>query len=336
MKHSKRWLALLVTAALALTLLAGCNMGNPVDQIENSEGYTVDEENNTWHIYTADGLKAWAEKTEDDRSLNAVLESDIDLSGVEWTPVGDFYNDGEYIGRFDGNSHIIRNLCVGSPNGGNSNPDYAGLFGCIDKGGTVMNLTLEKPEIYARKEAGAIAGRISDGSIVTGCTINGGNGCAASINESDYYLPVYVGGITGSNGSDCSITNCAVTGGITITAYCNNYCTDVGGIAGDNYSIIEGCTVDNATIRATLGEPNRLIENVPQAGGIVGLSFEGITDCHVGSDGSAVSIDATDDQGNPWSNAGPIVGHESSLLRHTGCTAVCKVNGENVTYPSDN
>lgn len=87
--------------------------------------------------------------------LNAhyVLDNDLDLSGVEWTPIGD--ETTPFTGVLDGNDHTISNLTLTlavslsiEHNGSIETDDletyisgYTGLFGLIDKG-QVKNLTL--------------------------------------------------------------------------------------------------------------------------------------------------------------------------------------------------
>jgi len=51
-----------------------------------------------------------------------LLGGNIDLSGFNWTPVGD--NDsGQFYGLFDGNNHTISGLSISAAGGG-----YVGMF----------------------------------------------------------------------------------------------------------------------------------------------------------------------------------------------------------------
>ena len=86
-------------------------------------------------------------------SAHYVLDNDLDLTGVVWTPIGD--ETTPFTGVLDGNNHMISNLTLTiavslsiEHNGSieTSNLDtyisgYTGLFGIIDKG-QVKNLTL--------------------------------------------------------------------------------------------------------------------------------------------------------------------------------------------------
>ena len=90
-------------------LEAGRILNLGIMQPENfipAKGY--EEINGIYHIYNADGLKAWASNA-DVLNKSVILEKDIDLTGVEWTPVGSDMNTG-YAGEFNGNGKFIYNL----------------------------------------------------------------------------------------------------------------------------------------------------------------------------------------------------------------------------------
>ena len=56
-------------------------------EIEIPEGgYTIDEATGTYHVYNADGLKAWA-RNPNVQGTDCTLENNIELEG-EWTPIG--------------------------------------------------------------------------------------------------------------------------------------------------------------------------------------------------------------------------------------------------------
>ncbi len=74
-------------------------------------------------------------------------KADIDLAGIEWTPIGEFETENHFDGRYDGDGHCIENMTI--TQGGN-----CALFGQL--GGTVMNLGIESGEIN-----GACVGSIS-------------------------------------------------------------------------------------------------------------------------------------------------------------------------------
>lgn len=125
-------------------------------------------------IYTADELLAISEKTDADY----ILMNDIDMTGIEWTPV-------DFTGNFDGSGHAILNLDVKSTSkeirttydGNYKTYDtcFAGLFGVLENG-SVKNLTLKGLNVNVDKEEpcfiGSIAG-FAEGSSIENCSIEG-------------------------------------------------------------------------------------------------------------------------------------------------------------------
>ena len=182
-------------------------------EIEIPEGgYTIDEATGTYHVYNAEGLRAWADDS-NVLSTDCTLENNIELEG-EWTPIGT--SEGAYKGTFDGQGHTISGLRV-TGTGSAAN----GIFGVI-AGGCVQNLRLEKPVVTRTMDYGygippsanngAIAGTLRGGQII-GCTVSN-----ATISKST------AGGIVGStsmnsSGSDgttitgCAVINSQITGG---------------------------------------------------------------------------------------------------------------------------
>ena len=95
--------------ATGLTL-EGCTIGDWADGGGESGaaelGYIYNSNTKTYTVYNADGLLAWNEAAQKDRSINCTLTADIDLTGKGWTPIGtDYYNS--YTGTFDGGGHTI-------------------------------------------------------------------------------------------------------------------------------------------------------------------------------------------------------------------------------------
>lgn len=101
------------------------------------------------YISSAEELKAIA-----GTSLEYKLSGDIDLSGVEWTPIGDF------TGVLDGNGYAIKNLTI------NASESNVGLFSTLS--GTVKNLKLENVSVTASgivENVGGVCG-VLNGSLV--------------------------------------------------------------------------------------------------------------------------------------------------------------------------
>ena len=76
------------------------------------------------------------------------LANDIDMSGIEFSPIGIFGSDHYFFGVFDGNGYAIKKIVIDVPNSNN------GLFGML--GGTVANLVMDGGSV-----SGAYCGVIS-------------------------------------------------------------------------------------------------------------------------------------------------------------------------------
>ena len=74
-------------------------------------GYTI-ESDGSYTVTSADGLMNIAELVNGGKSdINITLDTDIDLTGKDWTPIGTNY-DNSYKGTFDGGGHTITGLTV--------------------------------------------------------------------------------------------------------------------------------------------------------------------------------------------------------------------------------
>lgn len=191
-------------------------------------GYTVSEDGKTYEVYNAEGLKNIAKLVNEEWKLdiNITLTDDIDLKGIDWTPIGIDYNH-QYTGTFDGGNHTITGLTV------TGSDQYVGLFGRIGSGGTVKNVTLENIQItndnssgYAGGVAGNSWGNIENCSVsgsvsssfsvgsVVGSQIGGAiTGCNSSATVKGV---TFVGGIAGETNSGASLTGCYATGDVIV------------------------------------------------------------------------------------------------------------------------
>ena len=172
-------------------------------------GYTVSEDGNTYEVYNADGLLAWNKAVQGNLLLNCTLTDDIDLTGKEWTPIGDY--DNRYTGTFDGGNHTITGLTI------NQYGNYVGMIDFLDSGGTVQNLTLENVNITGGDIVGSVVG--DNYGTVTACYHASGNVSGTS----------YIGGVVGRNTSG-TLTACYhASGNVSGTS-------NVGGVVGYNIS----------------------------------------------------------------------------------------------------
>ena len=186
--------------------------------LNKDKGYTDDGQGN-YTVTSAEGLKNIAELVNEEWKLdiNIILTNNIDLTGIDWTPIGTSFSN-SYTGTFDGGNHTITGLTVTGSN------EYAGLFGRIGSGGKVMNVKLEGVQIESDNEMSAVGGVVgSNGSsTLTACYATG------SVTSSGSGT-IYAGGVTGTNDFG-TLTACYHANG---TISCPGGTT--GGVAGRNY-----------------------------------------------------------------------------------------------------
>ena len=216
-------------------------------------GYTI-ESNGSYTVTSADGLMNIAELVNGGKSdINITLDTDIDLTGKDWTPIGTDY-DNSYKGTFDGGGHTITGLTF------TTNDKYAGLFGWLNKAGTVKNVVMEGVQITSNQIYGGSIGGVAGYSwgTIENCSVSG------SVSGT-----VYVGGVVGAQ-IDGSITGCSSSA--TVKGM-----VDVGGVAGQTNS--------SATLTACYATGNVIIEIDPvkniSGGGLVGFNGgNGVLACY--------------------------------------------------------
>ena len=207
-------------------------------------GYTI-ESNGSYTVYNADGLLNIAELVNGGKTdINITLDKNIDLTGKDWTPIGTDY-DNSYKGTFDGGGHTITGLTF------TTNDEYAGLFGWLNRAGTVKNVVMEGVQITSNQIYGGSIGGVAGYSwgTIENCSVSG------SVSGT-----VYVGGVVGAQ-IDGSITGCSSSA--TVKGM-----VDVGGVAGQ--------TNGGATLTACYATGNVIIEIDPvkniSGGGLVGMN----------------------------------------------------------------
>ena len=216
-------------------------------------GYTI-ESNGSYTVTSADGLMNIAGLVNGGKSdINITLDTDIDLTGKDWTPIGTDY-DNSYKGTFDGGGHTITGLTF------TTNDKYAGLFGYLNRAGTVKNVVMKDVQITNNRSWSAFAGGVAGYSwgTIENCSVSG------SVSGT-----VYVGGVVGAQ-IDGSITGCSSSATVKGT-------TDVGGVAGQTNS--------SATLTACYATGNVIIEIDPvrniAGGGLVGFNGgNGVLACY--------------------------------------------------------
>ena len=262
-------------------------------KFEPTQGYEMIDD--IYHIYNADGLKAWASNT-DVLNKDVILEKDIDLTGVEWTPVGSDMNTG-YAGEFNGNGKFIYNLTI------NSTESNVGFFGGLAAGGTVHDVKFANAQVTANS-GGAYAGVIAGASLgrIDNCNVRNSN-----------VSGIYAGAIVGNN--SVQVNGCNA---LNVTIHADKQGGQAGGIAGVSHGKIEYCTVSGQSFITANASNSR-------AGGIAGYTSE---EGSVSTSGRLLkcAVDGATISGT-W--AGGIAGENSF-----GIVAQCIANRVTVTHNS--
>ena len=276
-------------------------------------GYTI-ESNGSYTVTSADGLMNVAELVNGGKTdINITLDKNIDLTGKDWTPIGTDY-DNSYKGTFDGGGHTITGLTF------TTNDEYAGLFGWLNRAGTVKNVVMEGVQITSNQiYGGSIGGVVGYGwGTIENCSVSG------SVSGT-----VYVGGVVGVQIGG-SITGCSSSATVKGTV-------DVGGVAGQTNS--------SATLTACYATGNVIIEMDPKkniaGGSLVGMNAgSSLLACYatgnVTSTGSSTGYmhiggflgnNYTTVTAGYWKN-----NHEQGIGYNRESTGATKVDGSVVTW----
>ena len=212
--------------------------------LATARGYII-EDDGSYTVYNADGLMNIAELVNGGKTdINITLDKNIDLTGKAWTPIGTDY-DNSYKGTFDGGGHTITGLTF------TTNDEFAGLFGWLNRAGTVKNVVMEGVQITSNQIYGGSIGGVvgSSWGTIENCSVSG------SVSGT-----VYVGGVVGVQIGG-SITGCSSSATVKGTV-------DVGGVAGQTNS--------SATLTACYATGNVIIEINPKkniaGGSLVGMN----------------------------------------------------------------
>ena len=276
-------------------------------------GYTI-ESNGSYTVTSADGLMNVAKLVNGGKTdINITLDKNIDLTGKDWTPIGTDY-DNSYKGTFDGGGHTITGLTF------TTNDEYAGLFGWLNRAGTVKNVVMEGVQITSNQIYGGSIGGVvgSSWGTIENCSVSG------SVSGT-----VYVGGVVGVQIGG-SITGCRSSA--TVKGM-----VDVGGVAGQTNS--------SATLTACYATGNVIIEIDPKkniaGGSLVGMNAgSSLLACYatgnVTSTGSSTGYmhiggflgnNYTTVTAGYWKN-----NHEQGIGYNRESTGATKVDGSVVTW----
>ena len=224
------------------------------------------------------------------------LTKDLDLNGIEWTPIGTKGTSNVFKGTFDGDGRTIKNLKI-------SSGDCVAFFGAVENA-TVKNLTVEG-NVNGKNAAGIVA-RVVGGATIENCvnraTVNASDKAAGIVmyaqgSSSDQYGPL---------SSDCVIKNCKNYGAVNANKIA------AGGIYGWSGD-------ESGKLKITDCENNGVVTatNTAQAGGIAG-NCRVITVENCANNGTVTSA----------ANAGGIVGkNDTKASTITSCKNTATVVG---------
>ena len=293
---------------------------------------TAFADDNKTVIKTVDDLLAFSKavnKGDYDKNKDAVvvLENDLDLTGVVWTPIGSVFNaKGElehfFSGKFYGNGHTISNI--------DFTPIYGkdmlvGFFGDIE-GAEVSGLTIEGNLNVTNADNdytfyGTIAGFAGDCTI-SDCVSN------VSFNNNGKYVYGFMGMVGQADGTTfeyCENTADIIISGDSsslyvggIVGYAQNgtevrYCSNAGDMvyAAANAGGIAGRLIDNAKVinSYVTGKLTPIGNGTTDVGGIVGsINGSSVSDCYFAGEIDLSQYSAR----KPYTRFGGIVGKDSS------------------------
>ena len=278
-----------------------------------ARGYII-EDDGTYTVTSADGLMNVAELVNGGKTdINITLDKNIDLTGKGWTPIGTSF-DNSYKGTFDGGGHTITGLAV------TTNDQFVGLFGYLNRAGTVKNVVMEGIQITSNHMFGCTGGVVGySWGTIENCSVSG------SVSGT-----VYVGGVVGAQIGG-SITGCSSSATVKGTV-------DVGGVAGQTNS--------SATLTACYATGNVIIEMDPKkniaGGSLVGMNAgSSLLACYatgnVTSTGSSTGyVHIGGFLGNNYANVMTACywknNHEQGIGYNRESTEATKVDGSVVTW----
>ena len=278
-----------------------------------ARGYII-EDDGSYTVTSADGLMNIAELVNGGKTdINITLTADIDLTGKDWTPIGTSYSN-TYKGTFDGGGHTITGLTF------TTNDKYVGLFGWLDRAGTVKNVVMEGVQITSNQiDGGSIGGVVgSSWGTIENCSVSGSvsgtvyvggvvgvqiggsiTGCSSSATVKGM---VDVGGVAGQTNSSAILTACYATGNVIIEINPKKNIAG-GSLVGMNAGISLLACYATGNVTSTGSSTGKV-----HIGGFLGNNYTTVTACY-------------------WKN-----NHEQGIGYNKESTEATKVDGTGVTW----
>lgn len=262
-------------------------------------------------IETAAQLQAFAKSVNDGESYQGQyvsLNSDIDLSGIDWTPIG---TSNSFKGVFDGNQYVIENLTIGSQAAA-AERDAAGLFGDLGSGGVIRNVGIRGAAIYnyyvGSQYVGLLASGTSANSVVDNCWATGTIVSGGTSTDTAKYSNI--GGLIGASGLKSLVANS--WSDVTILSVSDTI-NAVGGIVGwtSNQSAVVNCAAFG-----DISDSCGIDDAFSAVGGVVGYSSGAVYACYSDSD---LHIDYSSYEDGADVPIGGVVGGTSYMAAAYNC-----------------
>ena len=268
----KRIGSLLLILALCFTLLPtaafAADSTAAWDGTADTSWYTDHKTDTEYHFTTAEQLAGLAQLVNDKTASvsfegkTIYLDNDLDLSGSQWTPIGDGSNHERFFaGTFDGQHHKIMNLYhhyTGDELVRN------GLFGVVSDGGTLKNLLVIDADI-ASNDGSLLAGILAD-------WVNGGTveNCYTSGKIENNVGSKFVGGLIGQCTWSTQVKGCGSDATVISTESDEDHVDTVGGLIGQWENSADSSSITDCWFGGSVS-----CENIYSAvGGILGANFD--------------------------------------------------------------
>jgi hypothetical protein len=232
-----------VTTGATQTITVTAEYGNTKDYVIS---YVIPE-----YINDLEGLEGIG----DNSNGNYMLTDDIDLSGKNWMPLGDF------TGTLDGNGHVIKNMTINLAQNGTA------FFQRIKGSAVVKNLGFENASVTNLTESrtAILAGFLEGSAVIENCYI------ANSTILGRWCVGSFVGRATNiTDGGTAAIRNCYSSATIFHSNENNNGRGMTGGIIGNifdgNKMVVEKCY-----FAGIIQKVYRATENTITEGNIAGI-----------------------------------------------------------------
>ena len=234
------------TAGAEITVTVDDAFDVNMEKVDGVDGVFTDV-NGNYYISNANGLKWVASEVNKYSNYEHPFEeetiyllNDIDLGGMEWTPIGDYrFSANRFCGTFDGQGHTISNFKITKKTDKNdSNKSSYGFFGNLE--GTVKNLTIANATVNSYAYTGALVGRLNSG-LIENCHV-----ISSTVSNTYWQGGILIGQVNGE-GNNPVVKNCSVKNSSIKSK------SAIGAIAGpvtatEGAATFEECYVENCQV----------------------------------------------------------------------------------------